>query len=56
MTRMKKKDTKMIELVATARTRRKDAVSPGKIVDEIKEKKKALRPNADSGSAVAVPR
>lgn len=55
-TRIKKKDMKTIELVATARRRRKEAVSPGNKVEDNREKKNALRPNADSGRADAVPR
>lgn len=45
----------MVALVATARTRRKDEVSPGNSHDERVEKKNALRPNAARGKAVAAP-
>ena len=47
--------TKGIENVATVRSRRKSAVFSGKAIEDISEKKKALRPNAASGKAVAEP-
>jgi hypothetical protein len=56
MTRRKKKDTKTMLLVAKQRTRRKSPVFPGNSHDEMDEKKKALRPKAATGRAVAVPR
>lgn len=43
-------------LVAIARTKRKSLVFPGKSHEERHEKKKALRPKAAKGKAVAVPR
>lgn len=52
----KRYDTKTIVLVAMARTRRKSLVFPGKSHEERHEKKKALRPKAARGMAVAVPR
>lgn len=55
-TRKKKNEMKVMELVETASRRRKDAVSPGNNVEDSKEKKNALRPNAESGRADAVPR
>jgi hypothetical protein len=39
-----------------ARRKRKSDVFPGNASDDSVEKKKALRPNAASGKAVAVPR
>ena len=56
MTRRKKKDTKTIVKVPMARRKRKSDVFPGNANDDNVEKKKALRPNAASGKAVAVPR
>lgn len=54
--RKKKNEMKIVKLVATASRRRNDAVSPGNNVEDSKEKKNALRPNAESGRADAVPR
>lgn len=42
--------------VAKESKRRKLEVSPGKAIREMVVKKKALRPKAESGNAVAVPR
>lgn len=42
--------------VPAASKRRKSDVLSGNAKEEIIEKKKALRPKADSGNAVAVPR
>lgn len=42
--------------VPTARRSRKSVVLSGNAKDEIEAKKKALRPKADRGKAVAVPR
>ena len=53
---MKKNDTKRMTLVATARSKRKPGVLPGKRRAAIAEKKNALKPNAAKGRAVAVPR
>lgn len=56
MTRRKKKPTKHMANVPTASSNRKCAVSSSNAIEEIVAKKKALRPNAASGKAVAVPR
>ena len=42
--------------VPMARRNKKSEVFPGNASDDNAEKKKALRPNAASGKAVAVPR
>ena len=55
MTRRKKNDIKIMPLVARQRTSRKSLVFPGNSHEEMKEKKKALRPKAARGRAVAVP-
>lgn len=56
MTRRKNKEMKAMPNVPAARRRRKSDVLSGNATEEIVEKKKALRPNADRGNAVAVPR
>lgn len=56
MIRRKKNDIKIMPLVARQRTSRKSPVSPGNSHEEMNEKKKALRPKAAKGRAVAVPR
>ena len=42
--------------VPIQRSKRKSEVLLGKAIVDISEKKKALRPKADKGNAVAVPR
>ena len=54
--RRRKLPTKGIVNVARANKRRRFEESSGKANDDIDAKKKALRPNADRGKAVAVPR
>ena len=54
--RRRKLPTKGIVNVATANKRSRSEVLSGKANDDIDAKKKALRPNADRGKAVAVPR
>ncbi len=56
MTRRKKEEMKVMLNVPAARRRRKSEVLSGNAKEEIVEKKNALRPNADKGNAVAVPR
>jgi len=56
MTRRKKVPIKTRPKVAQARRRSKSEVLSGKARDDIAAKKKALRPNAARGKAVAVPR
>lgn len=56
MTRRKKNETKHMANVPRASIRRKSLVLSGKAKDEMVTKKKALRPKADKGKAVAVPR
>jgi hypothetical protein len=53
---MKKNDTKVRAEVPIDSRRRYFDVSPGKRRPAIVVKKKALRPKADRGKAVAVPR
>jgi hypothetical protein len=55
-TRRKKKETKVMPNVPAASKSRKSPVLPLKTNWAKTEKKKALRPNAASGNAVAVPR
>jgi hypothetical protein len=52
----KKKPPRVMPHVPQARSSRKALGSPGKKTEPRREKKKALRPNAASGKAVAVPR
>ena len=55
-TRRKKKPTKVSKKVPRARSSRNALVFPGKMSFPLMEKKKALRPKAARGNAVAVPR
>jgi hypothetical protein len=52
----KKNATTTMPPVAIASTSKKESVLPGNSHEDSHEKKKALRPNAASGRAVAVPR
>ena len=52
----KKKPTSVIPHVPQDKSNKNSPGSPGKSSPPMREKKKALRPNAASGNAVAVPR
>ena len=54
--RSRKLPTKGIVNVAMANKRSRSSVLSGNAMEDIDAKKKALRPNADRGKAVAVPR
>ena len=54
--RRKKQPRKAIENVPTASMSKKFEVLAGNAALDTVEKRKALRPNADNGNAVAVPR
>ena len=56
MTRRKKLPKKQNANVRVARRSRRSEVLSGKAREDMREKKKALRPKAESGNAVAVPR
>lgn len=56
MMRRKKEPRKGIENVPIASMSKKCEVLAGKATLDTVEKRKALRPNADNGNAVAVPR
>ncbi len=56
MTRRKNVPTNIMVKVAMASRRSKSEVLSGNAIQDTAEKKKALRPNAESGNAVAVPR
>lgn len=55
-TRRKKVPTRTMVNVEMANRRSKSDVLSGNAKEEMAEKKNALRPNAESGKAVAVPR
>lgn len=54
--RKKKVPTDTMLNVAMAKRRSKSEVLSGNAIDDMAEKKNALRPKAESGNAVAVPR
>lgn len=54
--RRKKTEPKHMQKQPIERSKRKDDVSSGNAKEEIEAKKKAPRPNAATGKAVAVPR
>jgi len=56
MTRRKNMEMKTMPDVPAASKRRKSEVLSGNAKEEMTEKKNALRPKADRGNAVAVPR